>query len=461
MWRYRLRDATALAAVLISAGACSFIPTLPRLGDEAGTTFKHAPATAAALPTENIRWTVLNDPVLDRLQAQLLQGNLSLATASIQVRRAQASLATAQASLWPSVNLNAGVTRSANQLGAAPGTSYSLSAPVSWELQLWGRVDALSAVARAGVQASKEDLAAARLSLQATLVSTYVGLRTAERQELVLRRAEAAQQRSLELTQARYQAGVVSAADVAQAQSQWKSTQSQRIEAGTQRAQLEHALAVLLGQAPSALQIDPMPEQAAWPLSVSSLPALLPGDLIQRRPDIRAAQQRVVAANAQIGVARAAFFPTVNFAASAGYRNPELGSLVSASSRAWSMGPAMAFSVIDGGQRRAAQADAQAALEQAVLTYRQVVLTAFQEVEDNLVAASQLQDQAQVLSESLQAAQRNLTLTQAQYQAGTVSYLNVVQAQTSALNAERSLLDVQSRRVLALTVLTKNLAGAY
>ena len=463
MWPFKLREVGALVAVLVSVGACSFIPALPKLGDESGSAFKHSAAvtTMAPVPAEIARWTVLNDPVLDRLQTQLLQGNLSLATASVQVRRAQASLATAQASLWPSVNLNSGVTRSANQLGAAPGTSYSLSAPVSWEVQLWGRVDALSTVARAGVQASQQDLAAARLSLQATLASTYVGLRTAERQEQVLRMAESAQQRSLELTQARYRSGVVSAADVAQAQSQWKSTQAQRIEVGTQRAQLEHALAVLLGKTPAELQIDPLPADALWPPAVTSLPALLPGDLIQRRPDIRAAQQRVVAANAQIGVARAAFFPTVNFSANAGYRNPELGSLISTSSRAWSLGPSLAFSVFDGGQRRAAQADAEAALEQATLAYRQVVLTAFQEVEDNLVAASQLQDQAQALSESLAAAQRNLALTQEQYKAGTVSYLNVVQAQTSALTAERSLLDVQSRRVLALTVLMKNVAGAY
>jgi NodT family efflux transporter outer membrane factor (OMF) lipoprotein len=463
MWPFKLRETGALVAVLIGVGACSFIPALPKLGGETGSAFKHASTglTAQGSATETVRWTVLHDPVLDRLQGQLLQGNLSLATAAVQVRRAQASLATAQASLWPSVNLNAGVTRSANQLGAAPGTSYSLSAPVSWEVQLWGRVDALSSVARAGVQASQEDLAAARLSLQATLVSTYVGLRTAERQEQVLRLAESSQQRSLELTQARYRSGVVSAADVAQAQSQWKATQAQRIEVGTQRAQLEHALAVLLGKTPAELQIDPLPADAPWPPAVAALPALLPGDLIQRRPDIRAAQQRVVAANAQIGVARAAFFPTVNFAANAGYRNPELASLISTSSRAWSLGPSLAFSVFDGGQRRAAQADAEAALEQATLAYRQVVLTAFQEVEDNLVAASQLQEQAQALSESLVAAQRNLTLTQEQYKAGTVSYLNVVQAQTTALSAERSLLDVQSRRVLALTVLMKNVAGAY
>ncbi len=463
MWQYRLREVGVLVAVLFSVGACSFIPALPQLGNPSGTAFKRSPADTVvpAAPAETARWTVLHDPVLDRLQSQLLKGNLTLATASVQVRRAQASLATAQASLWPSVNLNTGVTRSANQLGAVPGTSYSLGVPVSWEVQLWGRVDALSTVARAGLQASQEDLAAARLSLQATLVSTYVGLRTAERQEQVLRLAEAAQQRSLELTQARYRSGVVSAADVAQAQAQWKSTQAQRIDVGTQRAQLEHALAVLLGQTPAELRIDPLPADALWPPAVAALPALLPGSLIQRRPDIRAAQQRVVAANAQIGVARAAFFPTLNFSANAGYRNPELGSLISTSSRAWSLGPSLAFSVIDGGQRRAAQADAEAALEQATLAYRQVVLTAFQEVEDNLVAASQLQDQAQSLSDALVAAQRNLSLTQEQYKAGTVSYLNVVQAQTTALTAERSLLEVQSRRVLALTLLTKNVAGAY
>ena len=470
MWPFSRRETWALAPLVMSVVACSFIPPLPKLGDEAGTTFKRASTPAAgstsALTTpvgsgSAASWTVLQDPVLERLQHQLLQSNLSLASATVQVRRAQAALATAQASLWPSVNLNTGVTRSANQLGAAPGTSYSLSAPVSWEVQLWGRVDALSTVARAGVQASQEDLAASRLSLQATLVSTYVGLRTAERQEQVLRQAEAAQQRSLDLTQARYRAGVVSATDVAQAQSQWKSTQAQRIEVGTQRAQLEHALAVLLGQAPSALQIDPLPSEAVWPPVVSDLPALVPGDLIQRRPDIRAAQQRVVAANAQIGVARAAFFPTMNFSANAGYRNPELGSLISTASRAWSLGPSLAFSVFDGGQRRAAQADAEAALEQATLAYRQVVLTAFQEVEDNLVAAAQLQDQAQALRESWQAAERNLELTQEQYKAGTVSYLNVVQAQTSALTAQRSWLEVQSRRVLALNGLIKNLAGAY
>ena len=463
MWQYRLREAGVLLAVLISVGGCSFIPALPSLGSPSGTTFKRSPPPTAVLaePAETTRWTVLNDPVLDRLQTQLLQDNLTLATASVQVRRAQASLATAQASLWPSVNLNTGVTRSANQLAVAPGTSYSLGAPVSWEVQLWGRVDALSTVARAGVQASQEDLSAARLSLQATLVSTYVGLRTAERQEQVLRQAEAAQQRSLELTQARYQSGVVSAADVAQAQSQWKSTQAQRLDVGTQRAQLENALAVLLGKTPAQLQIDPLPADALWPPAVAALPSLLPSTLIQRRPDIRAAQQRVVAANAQIGVARAAFFPTLNFAANAGYRNPDLGSLISTSSRAWSLGPSLAFSVFDGGQRRAAQADAEAALEQATLAYRQVVLTAFQEVEDNLVAASQLQDQAQALSESLVAAQRNLSLTQEQYKAGTVSYLNVVQAQTTALTAQRSLLDVQSRRVLALNLLMKNVAGAY
>ncbi len=462
--------AAALLWLVLLSG-CSFIPSLPKLGGDMGQTFKQGaagkatggePAPAPALAVVDATWwSVLNDPVLDRLQQQLLSGNVSLSVATAQVRRAQASLASAQASLWPTVNLTGGVTRSANQLGAAPGTSYSLAMPVSWELQLWGRVDALSAAARANLVATQADVASARLSLQASLVSTYVALRTAERQLSVLRRAEAAQQRSLNLTQARYAAGVVSASDVAQAQTQLKNTEAQRIEVGTQRAQLENALAVLLGQPPSAVRIEPLAEAAVWPPQVPNLPELLPADLMQRRPDIQAAQQRVVAANAQIGVARAAFFPTVNFNASAGYRNPEMASLLSSSSRAWSLGPNLVLSVLDGGQRRAAQADAEAALEQAAGNYRQVVLTAFQEVEDNLVAAAQLQAQAQAQQEAWQAAQRNLSLTEEQYKAGTVSYLNVAIAQTAALSAERSVLDVQSRRLLALNLLLKNLAGPW
>ena len=229
----RLRFTPWLMLLLLTG--CSLVPNLKPFQAQAPEQFKEAPKGAAAAPanTRNASWwTVLNDPVLNDLQTQLLQGNQSLQALSAQNRQARAALAAAQASLWPSLNLNAGVGRSANQLTAPRGTSYSVSAPLTWELDVWGRLDAQASAAQAGLQASQEDLAAARLSLQTTLVQTYLSLRTAERQEAVLREAETAYQRFLTLTQYRYEAGVVSASDVAQAQTQYKTTQAQRIEVG-------------------------------------------------------------------------------------------------------------------------------------------------------------------------------------------------------------------------------------
>jgi NodT family efflux transporter outer membrane factor (OMF) lipoprotein len=216
-------------------------------------------------------------------------------------------------------------------------------------------------------------------------------------------------------------------------------------------------LSVLLGQAPAALQ---MSATQALPV-LPALPVLMPASLLQRRPDIRAAETRVLAAQAQLGVAQTAFFPTFSFAANLGFKSTDLASLLNASARLWSLGPTLAMSLFDGGQRQAAKDDAKAALELTALNYQQVVLSALQEVEDNLVAAHQLQAQEAAQAQALQAAQRNLRITEAQYAAGTVSYLNVVTAQASALNAQRNLLDVQSRRALAVTQLLKNLGGRW
>jgi NodT family efflux transporter outer membrane factor (OMF) lipoprotein len=221
--------------------------------------------------------------------------------------------------------------------------------------------------------------------------------------------------------------------------------------------QLQNALAVLMGEAPGALNLT---QTDAW-LFLPPLPQLLPASVIQQRPDIRAAAQRVMAAQAQLGVAQAAFFPSFSFSANLGYRSSDLANIFSASSLLWSLGPSMALNLVDGGQRKAAQAEARAALDTVGISYRQTVLQALQEVEDNLVAAQQLQQQAQAQTNAVQAAQRNLAIAQAQYAAGTVSYLNVVTAQASALAAERSLLDIQSRQVLASTQLMKNLAAPW
>ncbi len=303
-------------------------------------------------------------------------------------------------------------------------------------------------MAQATLEAVRDDWAAGRRAAQSTLVQTYLALRTAERQLDALGRAEQAHRRSLELTQDRQAAGVAAATDVAQAQTQWQSTRAQHIEVATQRAQLAHAIAVLLGMAPAQFEVPALDagSLAAWPATPPELPANIPANLLDQRPDLQAAKRRFEAANAQIGVAQAAFFPTVNFSVSAGYRTRDIGNWISAGNQFWSVGPNMALNLIDFGQRRAVRAQTVAARDVALANYRQAVLTAYQEVEDNLVATVQLQQQEQAQRLAWEAARRNLALTQAQYLAGTVSYLNVVLARAAVLCAGGAWLDVQSRR---------------
>jgi len=267
----------------------------------------------------------------------------------------------------------------------------------------------------------------------------------------------AAYQRSLDLTQNRYTAGIASAADVAQATTQLKSTQAQQVEANSSRAQLEHALATLLGKPASAFG---MTRTATLP-QAPSIPVQLPASLLERRPDIAAAERRVAAANAQIGVAQSAFFPAITLSGSAGFRGAELAELISSPSLFWSIGPALAFTLFDGGARKSAEDSAKASADQATATYRQTVLTAFQEVEDNLVIAASLEEEIALQADAFKAAERSLEIASNQYKAGTVSYLNVVTAQTTALSAERTLLDVRNRRLAAITQLLKNLAGRW
>ena len=449
----------ALASMALMLSACAWLKPNPMPAVDLPPPAATGPwQSASPLPASDPAWWQLfQDPLLDDLQRQLVLGNHNLQAMAALVRQAQAAVGTAQASLYPTVNANLGVSRSENTPATVTGTNYSLSAPMSWELDVWGRLSGLNRAADARLQASREDLAAARLSAQSTLVQTYLALRSADQQLAVLDQAVLAYEKSLQLTDYRYQAGVVSAADVAQAQLQLQTAQAQRLDLRTQRRQLGHALAVLVGQSPSALALAPRTPSVGVP----DLPQSLSTALLLRRPDVAAAERRVAAANAQVGVAQSAFFPTLTLSANAGYRNQDFGSLVGASNVFWSVGPALVQSVFDGGLRRAARADALAARDASVATYRQTVLTAMLELEDNLVAAAQLALQAQVQAQALQAARRNLSIAEAQYRAGAVSYLAVVTAQTSELSAERGLIDVQTRRLVAINNLLKNLAGRW
>jgi NodT family efflux transporter outer membrane factor (OMF) lipoprotein len=417
--------------------------------------WKAARPDAATVPDD--WWQLFNDPVLNDLQKQVVVGNENLKASAAQYQVARATLGSARAAMLPTLGANAGVSQGVLQGNGPSTTSYSIGASAGWELDLWGRVAGTVSSAEARAQASSADLAAVRLSIQAALAQTYFSLRAAELQVALLERSVSAYQRSLELTQNRYTAGIASAADVAQAQTQLKSTQAQAVEANSTRAQLEHALATLVGKPSGSMSLA---RTAALP-QVPALPVQLPATLIERRPDIAAAERRVLAANAQIGVAQSAFFPAITLSGNAGYRGTDLANLISAPNLLWSLGPALAATLFDGGARQAAVDSASASTDQATAVYRQTVLTALQEVEDNLMIAASLEQETELQADALKAAERNLDITNNQYKAGTVSYLNVVTAQTTALSAERTLLDARNRRLGAVTQLLKNLAGRW
>jgi len=418
-------------------------------------------------------WEEVGDPTLNQLEEMLFKGNVSVRQLSAQVRVTQAALRQAEAAYSPTLNLNTSATRARNQLGVPAGTSYSLSSPLSWELDVWGRIGAQTSVANFNSQVTLQNFYQAARSAQVLLAQSYFTLRAQDLDLRMLEDAERAYAKSLALTQAKYRQGVVSSSDVAQAQTQLSTTQAQRKDLAIQRAQTEHQLAALLGVVPADLAIEPLTRGQirtlkssisnlgtnglAWPPQVPELPEIVSLDVLARRPDIQAAKASVNAANANVGVANAAFLPPLVLQASAGYRNTSIASLVNPANQAWSMGPGLVLPLLDGGLRQAAKDNAVAALEAQVMNYRQVVITAFQEVEDNLVAASLLKSEVDSLRQAHESSLKNLQVVQAQYKAGTVAYLNVVTAQTQALSAERSWVDAQTRSWLAWAVLRKNL----
>ena len=450
--------------VVLSLAACTTPITSAPVSMEVPASFKEAKEwglwkttrpDAANVPDD--WWTLFNDTALNELQKRVLVGNENLKASAAQVEVARAALGSARATGSPSVGVTAGSTNSVLPGGISATTAKSLAANASWELDLWGRVAGSVSGAQARLRASSADLAAARWSVQALLTQTYFSLRSSEAQALLLERSVTAYQRSLELTQNRYAGGIASAADVAQATTQLRSTQAQLIESQSNRAQLEHAVATLLGQPAATFAL---PRTAVLPIA-PPVPVQLPSDLMQRRPDIAAASARVAAANAQIGVAQSAFFPAISLSANAGFRGADLLNIISAPNLFWSLGPTLAATLFDGGARKANEESARASTTQATASYRQTVLTALQEVEDNLVVAASLEEQSALQTDALSAAQRNLDITNNQYKAGTVSYLNVVTAQATALASERALLDVRNRRLAATAVLLKNLGGRW
>jgi NodT family efflux transporter outer membrane factor (OMF) lipoprotein len=322
---------------------------------------------------------------------------------------------------------------------------------------VWGNISRAVEANVASAQASAGDLEAARLSAQATLAQSYFQLRALDAQQLLLEETVAAYDKSLKLVQNQYAAGIVARADVVQATTQIRATRAQAIDLGVQRAALEHAIALLVGKPPSALSI---PRQALA-TALPPVPAAVPSTLLERRPDIAAAERRMAQANAQIGVAKAAYFPALTLSASTGYQSATMLDWLTMPSRFWSIGPAIAQSVFDGGLRRAQTAQAIAAYDANVAAYRQTVLAGFQQVEDNLAALRILAEEAEQQGEAVKSAELSLALALNQYKAGTVSYLNVVVAQTTALTNQRAAVDLLSRRVNASVQLIAALGGGW
>jgi NodT family efflux transporter outer membrane factor (OMF) lipoprotein len=398
---------------------------------------------------------VFDDPVLQDLLAQVDISNQTLKTAEAQYRASQALVRAAQAGAFPTVSGRAGATRSGQ--GSNQSSQFSIGADASWEIDLWGRVRSAVAAADATAEGAGADIENARLSAKATLVQDYYQMRVAEAQRTLLEETVVGYERSVQLTTNQYNVGVVARVDVIEAETQLSAARAQLLDADIQRQQFEHAIAVLIGKPPAALTIPPAP----LPAQVPAIPVGVPSALLERRPDIAAAERRMAAANAQVGVARAALFPALTLSASAGLQNSSLAHLFSLPSRVWSIGPAIAMTLFDAGLRKAQTDQAIAQFDADVATYRQTVLTALQEVEDNLVALRLLEQEAAVQAEAVKGADRVVEITLNQYRAGTVSYLNVVTAQNTAYTNRRTALDIQRRRLVAAATLVKALGGGW
>ncbi|UUX94383.1 efflux transporter outer membrane subunit [Aquabacterium sp. J223] len=465
-----------LIALAVLTG-CASGPTRQPQALAVPAAFKEAPpGWTTAQPADGVErgpwWQGFGDPVLDQLATQALQANANLEAAAAALEQSQALVRQQRAALWPVLTASGGATRSGNSTGSgtvssvnptagtvtssARGNRFSASLGASWEADLWGRLRGGVNAAQAGAEASAADLAALRLSVTGELAANYLALRSGEAEAALLRETIAAYERSLQITQNRYTVGVAPKSDVLQAQTQLANARADLLTLERSRAQFEHAIAVLVGQAPGGFTLAP----AAWRPEVRpDIPPSLPSTLLQRRPDIAAAQRRVNVAQAQIGIAQAALFPSLQLSASYGSNATRLGDLFSAT--AWSLGLSLAQTIFDAGARRAAIDQSQAAWVQSVANYRQTVLNAFQDVEDQLAALRVLDQQQGLRREAADAAVQTQAQVENRYRAGQVGYTEVVTAQVTALNARRALVQAIADRQAVAVALVRALGGGF
>lgn len=458
-----------VALLSVAVAACSQAPLLKLPDVPVAAEFKER--GTAAKPTGELPreawWTLFNDAELDRLQQRLIARSPDLAAALARYQQSKAATDLVRASQLPSLGASLNVQRDRQSeqrplrvLGPHSPNYYesnTLGVQLDYELDLWGRVRSQVAASVQLDQAAQADLAAARLLLQAQLADSYIALRGLDREALLLRDTETAYGRALDLINRRHQGGIASGLDVARAEAQIAATRSQMRQSMAQRALLEHAIAALVGEAASDFKLAPQTSEITLP----AIPAGVPSALLQRRPDIAAAERRVAASNASVGVAQAAFFPAVTLSALAGFQTGDIGSFIRAPNLFWAVGPTLALSLFDGGRRDAEVARVKAVLDESGEKYRSAVIGAFQQVEDNLALLDHYGAAAESERAAVKAAQRSLDIASARYREGAANYLEVVSSQTATLQAQRSALDLGNRQRRAAVQLVRALGGGW
>ncbi|WP_343730772.1 efflux transporter outer membrane subunit [Duganella sp.] len=456
-----------LALALLTA--CSVTPTYKTpdtpqpaaYKETASDADKAAAGWAAAAPADMLErgpwWQLFGDPLLNQLAETIEVNNQNVAAAVASYAQARALVAEQRASLFPSVDLNGSATRTGGGGNTQTANQYRANIGASWEPDVWGRLRAGVGNASASLQASAADLAAARLSAQGELATNYFSLRQTDAEKALLDATVEGYERVLQITQNRFDAGIAAKSDLLQAQTQLASARIDQITLVRQRATLEHAIAVLLGKAASDFTLAP----AEWKAVVPDVPAGVPSTLLQRRPDIAAAERRVAAANEQIGIARSAYFPSLNLTGSYGYGAASTGGLFNASNNLWSLGLSAAQTLFDAGATKARVSGAEAARDQAIANYRQTVLSAFADVENQLAATRTLAQQQDLRKAASEAADQVEVQMLNRYRAGQVSYSDVVTAQQTALTARRALVQAQADRQTTAIALIQSLGGGW
>ncbi len=461
------------ASVLLVAGifvtGCAVGPKYKVPAVTAPPAYKESANWKPAQPNEQQLggnwWEIFQDPQLDKLEGQINVSNQNLKAAAAQYQQARAALRYVRADYYPTVTVSPSATRQEYSNNRPPQSSFDgltfndfvLPVNFSYQANVWGRVSRNVEANREQAQASAADLAVVNLSLHATLAVDYFAARTLDTEQKLLQDTVTQYEQAFQLNEDRYRGGLGSEVEVEQAKTILETTRAQLVDVGVARAQYEHAVAVLVGKAPAEFTLPPLPLTTPPP----PVPVGIPSELLERRPDIAAAERRVAAANAEIGLAETAYYPLVNIVGSGGFESGSITTLLQGPGAMWTVGASIAQTLFDGGRRRAATDEAKASYDSSVAYYRQTVLTGFQQVEDNLAALRILEQEAGVQASAVEAAQRSLDLSNSRYEGGVTSYLEVITAQNADLSDELTSVNILGRRMASAVLLIEAIGGGW